>query len=116
MYSLNTLIAVVIVTALAAGGVVWLTQTIGQLRARLTEQAQQIEALRQEQAKPLPVAVREWAANRDLDHRAQLLSVAALVKLSARDSLDALQRVSPEMALEVIGDVAPQLIKKENLK
>lgn len=78
MYSLNTLIAVVIVTALAAGSVVWLTQTIGQLRAQVTEQARQLEALRQEQARPLPETVNRWADNLRLDHRAQLLSVAEL--------------------------------------
>lgn len=82
----------------------------------MRDQAHQLDALREQQAKPLPAAVREWAANRELDHRAQLLSVAALVKLSARDNLDALKRLSPEMALEVIGEVAPQLITKEGIK
>ena len=109
MYSLTVVLVAAGAGGVAAGGVVWLLMTISQLRARLVE-------LERAQRQPVPAATQAWADNLKLDHRAQLLAVAALVKLSARDQLDALQRLSPEMVREVVQDIAPQLFTKETTK
>lgn len=106
MYSLTVVIAAAGAGGIALGGMVWLLMTVGQLRARLAE-------LEQAKRQPLPVTTQAWANNLQLDQRAQLLAVAALVKLSARDQLDALMRLSPEMVREVVQDIAPQLLDKE---
>lgn len=58
----------------------------------------------------------QWAESLRLDHRAQLVSVAALVALSLRDQLDALMRLSPEMAKEEIERVAPHLFRKDGIE
>lgn len=80
-------------------------------RHRLAERLAELERARREPAQPAA-----WAETMRLDHRAQLLSVAALVKLSLRDQLDALMRLSPEMAREEIERVAPQLFRKDGLQ
>lgn len=106
MYPLTALIAAAAAAGLSAAGVVWLIMTVNLLRARVAE-------LEQVKRQPAPAATQAWADNLKLDHRAQLLAVAALVKLSARDQLDALQRLSPEMVREVVQDIAPHLFVKE---
>ena len=97
---------VALLAAAAAGAVfTWFVMTIRRQNEQLAEYRQQLAA----QAVP-PM---QWAENMRLDHRAQLVSVASLVKLSARDNLDALMRLSPEMVREVVESIAPQLFTKE---
>ena len=66
-----------------------------------------------ERQKATPAAPGVWAEGLRLDHRAQLLSVAQLVKLSARDQLDALMRLSPELVRELLREEFPWLFDKE---
>ena len=96
----------VVAGSLAAGaGLTWLVMTI-------RRQAERIADLERRAARPGP----HWAEELRLDHRAQLVSVAALVKLSARDNLDALVRLSPELAREVVQEIAPHLFPQERTK
>lgn len=106
MYPLSVVLWAFVAGTLAAGAVVWLLMTVGQLRARIVE-------LEQAAKQPAPTATPQWAESMKLDHRAQLLSIAGLVKLGVTDNLDALMRISPEMAREVVERVAPQLFTKE---
>jgi hypothetical protein len=82
------------------------------LAMRYRRLAERIAELERAQTPPTPA----WAESMKLDHRAQLISVAALVQLSLRDQLDALMRLSPEMAREEIERVAPQLFKREGIQ
>ncbi len=82
------------------------------LLMRLRQQDREIAELRARVNRPAP----QWAQEMQLDHRAQLVSLAALVQLAARDNLDALIRLSPEMASETIRELAPHLFQKDGIR
>lgn len=101
---------------LAGGGVVWLAMTASQLRREIAELRRRAEIERLSSAAAPHThngGALAGGTLQALEHRAQLLSVAALVKLAARDNLDALIRVSPEMADEVLRELAPHLFNED---
>lgn len=107
MYSLTTVIAILVIGTVAGGGAVWLVMTVGQLRARIVELEQAAK-----QSQPTPA----WAQNLKLDHRAQLANIATLSELALGDLLDATIRLSPEAARRAVEKHVPQLFNRENIK
>lgn len=104
MYPLSTVLLALVAGGLGVGAVVWLVMT-------LDRQAAEIADLKRKQADG-PA----WSQEMKLSHRQQLVSIAALNQQATRDLLDALMRVSPDMAREVIEEVAPHLFRKDGIK
>lgn len=104
MYPLSALLLALAAGGLVVGAIVWLVMT-------LDRQAGEIADLRRRQQDG-PA----WSQEMKLNHRQQLVSIAALNQQATRDLLDALMRVSPEMAREVIQEVAPHLFQKDGIK
>ena len=91
--------------AFVAGGViVWLLMTI-------RRQAERIADLERKQSDG-PA----WAQSMKLDHRAQLVSIAALQEVAVRDLLDAMMRLDPQSVRRVVEEVAPHLFTKGNVQ
>jgi type II secretory pathway component PulM len=102
------LVAVICVSAtLGLMSLVGAFQRQRQTNAELQRQVSDLQAAAKLPA-PAPYTL---ADNLRQDHRAQLLSIAQLVRLGARDNLDALQRISPEMVKELFEEIAPHLAK-----
>jgi hypothetical protein len=104
MFALTDLAVAFAAGGLAVGLVVWLAMRISRL------EQENADLKRRQQDGPA------WSQEMKLNHRQQLVSIAALNQLAARDLLDVLMRVSPDMAREIIEEIAPHLIQKENIK
>lgn len=104
MYPLSAVIVAFVAGAAICGAVVWLVMVIGRQAERIAE----LERLQRNGP--------AWADEMKLNHRQQLVSIAALNQLAAREVLDALMRISPEMVHEVIKEIAPHLYQKGDIK
>jgi len=97
MDALTKTVLIVLLSAVAGGGLVWLLMT-------LAAQSQRIADLERKQSDG-PA----WAQGMKLDHRAQLVSIAALQEVAVRDLLDAMMRLDPQSVRRVVEEVAPHL-------
>lgn len=104
MFELSNPLVAFAAGGLAVGLVMWLAMRVSRLEQ---ENAQ----LRQKQQ-----AGPGWAQELRLDHRQQLVSIGALIKLSTRDNLDALSRMDPAALKELVAEFAPHLFQKDDIK
>ncbi len=81
-----------------------ITWTVFQQQQQQAQLGRELAALRAEVEK-LSRPRRAWMDEVRLDVRTELLATAQLLKLSVHDGLDALRRLSPGLAEEVIREV-----------
>jgi len=96
-FNLGVLLGVSAVSAISGALIIWLTFSKNIQNDRIAALEKQVADL----SKPK----RFWYDEGRMDERTGLLAAAQLLKLSVQDSLDALRRLSPQLADEVVDDV-----------